>query len=144
MGPKTCNGSSQTIASVHRSPFGVVLYSTIYANCDRWTMLNFARFNNSLLVLIESARARALRLLHAPDDGPDERVSLSGTIFVSLNDYDEFNDSHHFDLSWLCCWLWNRLRRRWRKSWFLRQKNISNVEQIAFAFLGWNQRVHRT
>lgn len=59
-------------------------------------MLNFARFNNFLLVLIESAR---VALTSCAFDGPDERVSLSGTIFVSLNDYDEFNDSHHLDLS---------------------------------------------
>lgn len=122
------NGIEDVWCRQPETTFDGALLDNVYAYRDRWTLLNFARFNN-LSVLIE--RARVLRLADwLSVIGTDERASLSlSLVEYSLRsaDYDEFSDSHHSDLSAvdsaamvLMCW--------------------SRAKQI----VEWNQRVHRT
>lgn len=76
------NGIEDVWCRQPETTFDGALLDNVYAYRDRWTLLNFARFNN-LSVLIE--RARVLRLADwLSVIGTDERASLSLSLWWSI------------------------------------------------------------
>lgn len=93
------NGIEDVWCLQPETTFAGALLDHIYAYRDRWTMLNFARFNN-LSVLIERARTRTSFGRLAECDWrwwTCQSLCLTAVEYsFRLADCDEFSDSHHF------------------------------------------------